>query len=55
MPRASKNSESPELGNRLRVNKTTEVDKGAWGMPRLPEAMKDAASCEKLRGLAGTS
>ena len=27
-------------------------NKGAWGMPRLPEAMKDVISCEKLRGAA---
>ena len=27
-----------------------EVQKGAWGMPRLSEAMKDAISCDKLRG-----
>ena len=26
------------------------LDKGVWGMPRLSEAMKDAISCEKLRG-----
>lgn len=25
-------------------------DKGAWGMPWLPEATKDAVSCEKRRG-----
>ena len=29
-----------------------EVDKGAWGMPRLSEAMKDVISCDKLRGVA---
>ena len=28
------------------------AEKGAWGMPRLSEAMKDATSCEKLRGPA---
>ncbi len=28
--------------------------KGVWGMPRLSEAMKDAISCEKLRGSANT-
>jgi hypothetical protein len=27
-----------------------EVQKGAWGMPRLSEATKDAISCEKARG-----
>ena len=27
-------------------------EKGAWGMPRLPEAKKDVISCEKLRGAA---
>lgn len=31
------------------------VVKGARGMPRLPEARKDAISCDKLRGLANTS
>jgi len=30
------------------------VIKGARGMPRLPEAMKDVTSCEKLRGGAGS-
>ena len=25
------------------------VEKGAWGMPRLSEAMKDVISCEKPR------
>ena len=25
-------------------------DKGAWGMPWLPEMTKDVVSCEKLRG-----
>jgi hypothetical protein len=33
---------------------TREVSKGTRGMPRLSEAMKDAISCEKLRGLAHT-
>ena len=27
-------------------------EKGVWGMPRLPEAMKDVISCEKPRGTA---
>ncbi len=27
-------------------------EKGERGMPRLPEAMKDVVSCEKLRGSA---
>src|SRR5690606_9087087 len=31
-----------------------QVKKGARGMPRLPEAMKDAASCENPRGPAHT-
>ena len=31
------------------------IIKGVWGIPRLSEAMKDAVSCEKLRGLAHTS
>ena len=31
------------------------VSKGVWGMPRLLEAMKDAISCDKLRGLAHTN
>jgi hypothetical protein len=26
-----------------------EVNKGAWRMPRLSEAMKDVISCDKLR------
>ena len=30
----------------------SEGDKGGRRMPRLPEAMKDAASCEKARGTA---
>jgi hypothetical protein len=29
--------------------------KGAWRMPRLSEAMKDAISCDKLRGSAHTN
>ena len=29
-------------------------NKGAWGIPRLSEAMKDAASCENRRGAAHT-
>src|SRR5690606_626036 len=31
-----------------------QVDKGARGMPRLSEAKKDAASCDKPRGPAHT-
>ena len=31
-----------------------EVQKGAWGMPRLSEAMKDAISCDKQRGGANS-
>jgi hypothetical protein len=27
------------------------LDKGAWWMPRRPEAMKDVAACDKLRGV----
>ncbi len=34
--------------------KGDKLNKGVWGMPRLPEAMKDVISCEKLRGLAHT-
>jgi hypothetical protein len=30
------------------------VNKGAGGMPRLPEAKKDVVSCDKLRGPAHT-
>ena len=30
------------------------AEKGAWGMPRLSEAMKDATSCDKLRIAANT-
>ncbi len=38
-----------------RVRSTKEkVNKSTRGMPRLSEAMKDAISCEKLRGLAHT-
>ena len=33
-------------------NYLKKVDKGAWGMPRFSEAMKDVLSCEKLRGTA---
>ena len=33
----------------LRLIHEKEVQKGAWGMPRLSEAMKDAISCDKLR------
>ena len=32
-----------------RVGSAIEVEKGAWWMPRLPEAMKDVISCEKPR------
>src|SRR5690606_18656396 len=31
------------------------LDKGVWGMPRLPEATKDAISCENPRGSAHTN
>jgi len=31
-----------------------QVDKGVRGMPRLSEAKKDVASCDKLRGPAHT-
>jgi hypothetical protein len=31
------------------------VNKGAWRMPWLLEAMKDVISCDKLRGLANTN
>ncbi len=34
--------------------KGDKLNKGVWGMPRLSEAMKDAISCEKLRGSAHT-
>jgi hypothetical protein len=40
---------------RLMIQAAENADKGAWGMPRLSEAMKDATSCDKLRGLAHTS
>ena len=32
------------------IKEKTELTKGAWGMPRLPEAKKDVTSCEKPRG-----
>jgi hypothetical protein len=31
------------------------VNKGAWRMPWVLEAMKDVISCDKLRGLANTN
>ena len=37
-----------------RAKKYNKQNKGAWGMPRLSEAMKDAISCDKLRGSAHT-
>ena len=40
--------------NSLKDKKYNKLDKGAWGMPRLSEAKKDAISCEKLRGSAHT-
>ena len=40
---------------REKGRKLEKVDKGVWGMPWLPEAMKDVISCDKLRGLAHTS
>ena len=41
-------------GKQCRCGEITESegDKGGRRMPRLPEAMKDAASCEKARGTA---
>ena len=34
--------------------KYNKLSKGVWRMPRLSETMKDAISCEKLRGGAHT-
>ena len=36
----------------IKVMTAGNAEKGVRGMPRLSEAMKDATSCEKLRGLA---
>ena len=44
---------SPAAGKRAAGRK--KVDKGTRGMPRLPEAMKDATSCDKPRGSAHTN
>ena len=41
------------INRRALCNK--KVSKGAWGMPRLLEAMKDVVSCEKPRGLANVT
>ena len=38
------------INRRLSYNK--KVSKGAWGMPRLLEAMKDVVSCDKPWGFA---
>ena len=38
------------MWNEGRIKEKTELTKGAWGMPRLPEAKKDVTSCEKPRG-----
>ena len=45
---------SPECRRRQAGGYAKEVDKGARWMPRLPEAMKDAASCENPRGGASS-
>ena len=39
----------------VRLRTAGKVEKGAWRMPRLSEARKDAISCDKPRGLAHTS
>ena len=44
---------SPLLGKR--GNGRKKVNKGTRGMPRLPEAKKDATSCDKPRGSAHTN
>src|SRR5690606_25312998 len=44
---------SPLLGKR--GNGRKKVNKGTRGMPRLPEARKDATSCDKPRGSANTN
>ena len=36
------------------LKRHTERKKGAWGMPRLSEAMKDVTSCEKPERGANT-
>ena len=57
----SANSSLTYWKNRLIVEKILKIKttsnkllKSVWGMPRLSEAMKDAISCEKLRGGAHT-
>jgi hypothetical protein len=40
------------LRSRREEKKSRKRIKGAWGIPRLSEAMKDVISCEKLRGSA---
>ncbi len=35
--------------NRIIIKGLQEVQKSTWGMPRLSEAKKDVASCEKPR------
>ena len=37
------------LRERQKGKSLEKVDKGVWGMPWLPEAMKDVISCDKLR------
>src|SRR5690606_25873222 len=44
-----KGAGGPPLGVSARRDKQR---KGVWGMPGLPEAMKDAISCENPRGAA---
>jgi hypothetical protein len=43
-----------EAGRLLARAAGKNAEKGAWRMPRLSEAMKDATSCDKLRGGAHT-
>src|SRR5690606_6073729 len=49
-------AEPPLVGRRrgppARAGGRFQVNKGARGMPRLPEAMKDAPSCDNPRGSA---
>jgi hypothetical protein len=40
------------LRSRREEVKSRKRIKGAWGIPRLSEAMKDVISCEKLWGAA---
>src|SRR5512140_154060 len=44
--------ESPDLSGvaMTAIHRCGQARKGAWWMPRRPEAMKDVAACDMLRG-----